>query len=338
MKDPVATSVFVLGGGCLAAPGYGPAQLERAWTETSSSLSRKPRLLHDFDPAQYLTMKGLRALSKTSRMCCVAAAAALGPAPPLNTDHRYGVVVGTHWGSLESLVDFNRTAFTEGPHLVNPSKFPNVIGNVHGSYLGILFGFGGPNITVCGQAAGLEAIGQGADLVSLGRADLVLAGGVETMGPTLLRGLAKEQHGNDSWPPGEGAAFVLMSPQPHPDRPAQAQVLSWSQSTVHHTQDAEAARVLIIQDVMKQSGIDPAIIRRVWYAGEPPESMVQRRAGLSPGVILQTLHTVTGDCRAADGALAVVLAAFRMAQDKGPVLIAVFPSYGSQVAVLLGPA
>jgi 3-oxoacyl-(acyl-carrier-protein) synthase len=338
MKDAVVPSVFIVGGGCLAASGYGPAQLERVWTDSSSSLFGKLRLLHDFDPAQYLTMKGLRSLSQTSRMCCVAAAAALGPAPSPDTHHRYGVVVGTQWGSLESLVDFNRRAFTEGPHLVNPSQFPNVIGNVHGSYLGILFGFGGPNITLCGRAGGLEAIGQGADLVSLGRADLVLAGGVETIGPTLLRGVAKEEHDGVQWPPGEGAAFVLLSPQPHPYRPAQAQVLSWSQSTVHQEQNAEAARVTIIQDVMKRSGIDPGIIRTVWYAGEPPESVVQRRGGLSPGVIMQTLHTVTGNCRAADGALAVALAAFRMAQNKSPVLITVFPSYGSQVAMLLGPA
>jgi hypothetical protein len=64
------------------------------------------------------------------------------------------------------------------------------------------------------------------------------------MGPTLLRGVVKEQQDGDEGSPGEGAAFVRLSSQPYSDRPAHAQVLSWPQSTVRQKQTAEATRIM----------------------------------------------------------------------------------------------
>src|SRR5688500_957889 len=128
-------------------------------------------------------MRGLRSVSRAGRLCCVAAAAALGhPAASPRRPHRTAVIVGTRWGSIEPLVEFNRTAMTAGPRLVNPSLFPNVVVNAHAGYLGTLFGPAGPNVTVCGPSAGLEALGQAADLLESGRAEYALVGGVEALG------------------------------------------------------------------------------------------------------------------------------------------------------------
>ena len=69
------------------------------------------------------------------------------PAP-----ERCAVVLGTRFASIEPLVEFNRVAVTDGPGLVNPSSFPNVVVNAHAGYLGILFGLAGPNVTLCGEA------------------------------------------------------------------------------------------------------------------------------------------------------------------------------------------
>jgi hypothetical protein len=120
---------------------------------------------------------------------------------------RCAVVLGTRFASIEPLVEFNRAAVTDGPGLVNPSSFPNVVVNAHAGYLGILFGLAGPNVTLCGEAAGLDAFGQALDLLELGRTDLVLAGGVEAYGETLFEGLRRT--GADE--PEEAAAFLLLS-------------------------------------------------------------------------------------------------------------------------------
>ena len=60
-------------------------------------------------------------------------------------------------------------------------------------------------MTLCGESAGLEALGQALDLLELGRADAVLAGGVEAYGETLFEGLGGREDELE-----EAAAFVLL--------------------------------------------------------------------------------------------------------------------------------
>ena len=159
------------------------------------------------DPAAALGLRGLRPLARASRLACAAAAAALAhPAPPPAPAERCAVVLGTRFASIEPLVEFDRVAAVDGPALVNPSSFPNVVANAHAGYLGILFGLAGPNITLCGADAGLESIALALDLLELGRADVVLAGGVESLGDALATGLRRTGVENAA----EGAALVLL--------------------------------------------------------------------------------------------------------------------------------
>ncbi len=161
----------------------------------------------DFDVADHLELRGLRPLARASRLACVAAAKALSHPNPLPVaPERCAVVLGTRFASIEPLVELNRVALVDGPSLVNPSSFPNVVVNAHAGYLGILFGLAGPNVTLCGATAGADAFGHALDLLELGRADAVLAGGVEAHGETLSEGLRLA--GVQEWP--EAAAFLLL--------------------------------------------------------------------------------------------------------------------------------
>jgi 3-oxoacyl-(acyl-carrier-protein) synthase len=161
----------------------------------------------DFDVAEHLELRGLRPLARASRLACVAAAAALRyPEPLPAAPERCAVVLGTRFASIEPLVEFNRVAVLDGPGFVNPSSFPNVVVNAHAGYLGILFGLAGPNVTLCGAAAGLEAFGHALDLLEFGRADAVLAGGVEAYGETLFEGLRRA----GAEEPEEAAAFLVL--------------------------------------------------------------------------------------------------------------------------------
>ena len=193
----------VLGVGCIAATGIGPDALAAMPQESG------PRRVRDLDEAvDALGLRGVRPIARAARLACVAAAAALGrPAPLAAPPDRCAVVLGTRFASIEPLVEFNRSAALDGPALVSPSSFPNVVVNAHAGYLGILFGLAGPNVTLCGADSGLEALAYALDLLELGRADLVLAGGVEALGETLTEGLRRSGVGD----PGEGAAFVLLA-------------------------------------------------------------------------------------------------------------------------------
>ena len=331
----IARPVHVLGSGCIAAPGRGADRLESAlddgwrppevnaeWRADDSTSARVAavRGLED-----HLRMRGLRSLSRTGRLCCIAAADALGhPDVPPGPPERTAVVVGTRWGSIEPLVEFNRAAVTAGPRLVNPSHFPNVVVNAHAGYLGTLFGPAGPNLTVCGPAAGLEAIGQAADLLDLGRAEHALAGGVEALGTTVLRGLASEGSGDV---PGEGAGFLFLGPPP--GRPG-ARVAAWASESVHDPEDLGPARSRVVEEILEAAGLGRGDGTPLWHVGEPPNGAA---AGLEGG----WLDPVVGSCHAAGGALAAVVAA-RSATAGRPSVAASFPRDGTQVAVAFVPA
>jgi 3-oxoacyl-[acyl-carrier-protein] synthase II len=99
-----------------------------------------------------------------------------------NNSHSIGVAVGTTFGSLHSISQFDRVGITEGPKSVNPSHFPNTVLNSPASQVSIRYKIKGFNTTVStGFCSGLDAVSYAVDLIALGRADMVLAGGVEEL-------------------------------------------------------------------------------------------------------------------------------------------------------------
>lgn len=139
----------------------------------------------DFDPLQFLDKKGLRTLDRSTRLVCSAARLALDDAGfTINEDNcdMVGVSVGSTFGSLHSVSQFDREGLTEGPRYVNPSLFPNTVINSPASNISIRFGIKGFNSTIStGFCASLDAVIYASDLIRLGRARAVLAGGVEEL-------------------------------------------------------------------------------------------------------------------------------------------------------------
>lgn len=139
----------------------------------------------DFDALAYLGKKGLRDLDRSTRLVCSAAKLALddsGLTISEDTSRSVGVAIGTTFGSLHSIAQFDRAGLTEGPRFVNPSHFPNTVINSPASQVSIRFTIKGFNTTLStGFCAGLDALSYAADFIRLGRADAVLAGGVEEL-------------------------------------------------------------------------------------------------------------------------------------------------------------
>jgi 3-oxoacyl-[acyl-carrier-protein] synthase II len=139
----------------------------------------------DFDPLSLLGKKGLRDLDRSTRLICSAAKLAIDDAKLQITDentHATGVSIGTTFGSLHSISQFDRTGLIEGPRFVNPSHFPNTVINSPASRVSIRYKIKGFNTTIStGFCASLDALSYAADFIQLNRADVVLAGGVEEL-------------------------------------------------------------------------------------------------------------------------------------------------------------
>ena len=139
----------------------------------------------DFDPVSLLGKKGLRTLDRSTRLVNSAAKLAIEDANISITDDNtqtIGVAIGTTFGSLHSISQFDREGLTEGPKYVNPSHFPNTVINSPGSQVSIRFKIKGFNTTIStGFCAGLDAVYYASDFIKLNRANVVLAGAEEEL-------------------------------------------------------------------------------------------------------------------------------------------------------------
>ncbi len=149
----------------------------------------------DFDPVLFLGKKGLRTLDRSTRLINSAAKLALDDANHQITDtntNYIGVSIGTTFGSLHSIFQFDREGLIDGPRYVNPSHFPNTVLNSPASRISIRFQIKGFNTTIStGFCASLDAVSYASDFIRLKRADMVLAGGVEELCEETFRGFYK---------------------------------------------------------------------------------------------------------------------------------------------------
>lgn len=138
-----------------------------------------------FDPVAFLGKKGLRTLDRSTKLICSAAKLAIDDAGLQITEENtgsIGVSVGSTFGSLHSISQFDREGLIEGPKYVNPSHFPNTVLNSPASQVSIRFKIKGFNTTVStGFCASLDALSYAADFIRLNRVSAVLAGGVEEL-------------------------------------------------------------------------------------------------------------------------------------------------------------
>jgi 3-oxoacyl-[acyl-carrier-protein] synthase II len=112
---------------------------------------------------------------------------------------RIGLSFGTGLGCLLTNEEYNRKVVEQGPMMASPRLFAYTVSSAAAGEVSIALGIRGPNVTShLGFAAGLGAIGYGFDLIQMGKADVVLAGGADAIGPALIEGLLDMQLLKDS--------------------------------------------------------------------------------------------------------------------------------------------
>ncbi|HUX39273.1 MAG TPA: beta-ketoacyl-ACP synthase II [Rectinemataceae bacterium] len=98
---------------------------------------------------------------------------------PYNAD-RIATVLGNGIGGIEIMTESHRKLFEAGPGRMLPLTVPLMIGNEAAANVAIRLGLHGPAFTqVTACASSTDAIGQALDMIRLGRADVVVAGGTE---------------------------------------------------------------------------------------------------------------------------------------------------------------
>jgi len=165
-----------------------------------------------FDPESVASRKDARRMDRGVLFAVAAADEAVADSGIDKLDpERTGVVVGSAIGGIGIVEEQQRVLLEKGPGRVSATFLPNCLVDTATSYIATKLGVVGLNFAVVSACAtGSHAIGEAAELIRQGRADVILAGGTEAcITPLVLAGFCQMQAlapGNDD-PPAASRPF-----------------------------------------------------------------------------------------------------------------------------------
>jgi 3-oxoacyl-[acyl-carrier-protein] synthase II len=151
--------------------------------DASSHKTRFACEVKGFDAAALLGTKEARRMDRFCQFAVVAAMEAVEHAGLEITNEnrdRIGVIVGTGIGGIGTLLDQVEVLREKGAERVSPFLVPMMIADNAAGTIAIRMGVRGPNaafVTAC--ATGSNAVGEAAEMIRRGSADVMLAGGSE---------------------------------------------------------------------------------------------------------------------------------------------------------------
>jgi len=199
--------------------------------------SRVAGEVKDFDPAKYMDRKEARRADRFTQFALVAAHEALTQAgftigPDNGTN--VAVIIGTAIGGITTLVEEYETMRTKGPSRVSPFLVPMMLPDMASGHLSIKLGAKGVNYSlVSACASGADSIGEAANIIRRGDADVAVAGGTEAaITPIAVAGFAAARAltscndtperasrpfdaDRDGFVLGEGAGVLLLEAEEH---------------------------------------------------------------------------------------------------------------------------
>lgn len=142
---------------------------------------------------------------------------------------RIGVIIGTGIGGMNTLFQQIDVYFQRGPNRVSPFLVPMMLPDTAAGMVAIQLGVRGPNMAIVSAcASGTNAIGEAAETIRRGSADVIISGGCEAvitqiamaglgvMGALSMRNNEPERASRpfdkdrDGFVMGEGAAILVL--------------------------------------------------------------------------------------------------------------------------------
>jgi len=247
---------------------------------------------------------------------------------------RIGLSFGTGLGCLLTNAEYNLKVVDGGPAAASPRLFAYTVSSAPAGEVSIALGIKGPNVTAhMGLAAGLGAVGYGFDLIQMGHADVVLAGGADAAGPALTQALADMQllksaeHAEpfrDAAPgvcPSEGAAVVVLERLDrarHRGAPVWGRIDGYAagfEPTLTHREPTPRGLTATVERALRTAGRSAADIGAVYASAHGTPIDEVERAGLIGALgagsraLLFAPKVAFGEAFGASGVLALALAA-----------------------------
>ncbi|WP_326559276.1 beta-ketoacyl synthase N-terminal-like domain-containing protein [Micromonospora sp. NBC_01796] len=231
-------------------------------------------LVPGFDIREMLGKKGTRAMDRGTALALSAVGALLtelGPDGGVRGRDDTALVLGTSFGSTQTMMDFTRASLTEEkPFYVDPAMMPYAVMNAAAGQCAIWYELRGPNTTMAGgRGSALLGLRYARRLLANGRAARALVGATEDYSRSrswLWRQAAPET-------PvvlGEGALMMLVEPvgAVGADRRPLAEVLV-VESRIFFDADPRAELAACILAALKAAGLAAADVDLVALSDAP---------------------------------------------------------------------
>jgi 3-oxoacyl-[acyl-carrier-protein] synthase II len=314
--------------------------------------------VRDFVPEEFMDRKAARRMDRFSHLAVAAARLALDDARlSVEGDGAgIGAVIASGTGGNDMREEQHRVMLERGPDRVSPFTIPSTIMNMAAAQVSMQLGLRGPMTcvtTAC--AAGTQAIGDAAEAIRRGHAEVMLAGGGEAMLTAFwvaaFDAMKVLSHRNDD-PAGAarpfdrtrdgflmgevGAVLVLERLDQARDRgaPVVCEVAGFGSSAdAHHITDPDPEgrpQVAASRAALADAGLPPEAVEYVnahggaSKPGDPTEAHIIRTA-LGEEVAARTAVSATksmhGHCMGATGALEAALTAMAIEHGRIPPTI-----------------
>ncbi len=138
-----------------------------------------------FEPTNYMSRKDAHRMDRFAQLAVAASPEAVKQArleiDDSNQDN-IGVIVGSGIGGLTTLFEQSKVLLEKGPKRVSPFLAPMMIADIAAAQVSIALGVKGPNLCITSAcSSGSDAIGAAYELIKHGDAEVMIAGGAESI-------------------------------------------------------------------------------------------------------------------------------------------------------------
>ncbi len=314
--------------------------------------------VRNFDPLDYIDRKQARRMDRNVQFAVAAARQALSDAElTIDVGNRdgVGVVMGSAIGGIKTLLDNQKQYEKKGPNRLNPFFLQNMLPDAASAQVAISCGVRGPNMAIVSAcASGGHAIGEAAELIRRGDAEVVLAGGTDAAivpvslgGFAVMRVLATENGDptkackpfdlhRDGFVMAEGAGVMVLESDEHARRRGAkiyAQVAGYGSSNDAYDLAAPAENgegaVRSMAMAIRKSGLSPSDISYINPHGTGTQlndkyetyAIRQVFGDAADGVMVSSTKSMMGHMMGAAGAVEAMVCALAVKHDKVPPTI-----------------
>jgi 3-oxoacyl-[acyl-carrier-protein] synthase II len=241
--------VVITGLGLITPLGIGVESSWKAFIEGRSGIGRITTFdasdlpvqiageVKGFNPGDYIEQKDIKKMDRCIHFALAASTMAIEDSGIKMTEEnaeRVGVIIGSGIGGLPAIEHYHKTYLERGYRRITPFFIPMLIINLASGQVSIKFGAKGPNSAVATACAtGSHAIGDAFKIIQRGDADVMIAGGTESVitplaigGFAVMKALSTRNNepekasrpfdaDRDGFVMGEGAGILVMESLEH---------------------------------------------------------------------------------------------------------------------------